>query len=124
MKKILIIDDDEDFSELVHYTLKGCGFSLMKAHDGESGMERAVKELPDLVLLDMVMPRKNGIEMLEELKSNEITGNIPVIMLSGYREEDRILQARQLGVVDYVTKPFSPLTLLQSVYKALGMECL
>ena len=103
-KKILIIDDDEDFLSILDMKFKKEGFSTVIAKDGEEGISMAKSEKPDVILLDMALPKKSGLEVLEELKSDEISKNIPVIILSNFSEDENIQKATSLGATDYFIK--------------------
>ncbi len=114
-KSILIVEDEKDIVDLVAYHLKQAGFSVISALDGPSGLERAKKEHPGLVILDLMLPGMDGKDICRALKSNPLTQSIPIIMLTAKAEEvDRIV-GFELGADDYVTKPFSPRELVLRV---------
>jgi two-component system, OmpR family, alkaline phosphatase synthesis response regulator PhoP len=116
--RILVIDDEEDLVELVRYNLEKEGFTVRSAQDGEAGLTAAKKELPDLVLVDLMLPGIDGLDVCRSLRSDSRTARIPLIMLTAKSaESDRIL-GLELGADDYVTKPFSPRELLARI-KAL-----
>lgn len=116
--RILVIDDEKDLIELVRYNLEKEGFVVRSAQDGESGLSAAKKELPDLILVDLMLPGIDGLDVCRSLRSDGRTARIPVIMLTAKSAEpDRIL-GLELGADDYVTKPFSPRELLARI-KAL-----
>ncbi|RLA92192.1 MAG: hypothetical protein DRG25_06675, partial [Deltaproteobacteria bacterium] len=105
-EKILIVDDSEVNRRLLFRILKKEGYELIEARDGEEAIEIAFQELPDLILLDIMMPKKDGYEVCAEIKSKSYMENIPIIFLSGKsRTEDKI-KGLDLGGADYVTKPF------------------
>ncbi len=107
-KTVLIIDDEKDLLELVGYNLEKEGFVVREAADGESGLTAAVRELPDVIILDLMLPGIDGLEVCRSLRSNERTARIPLIMLTAKSAEtDRVL-GLELGADDYITKPFSP----------------
>lgn len=106
MKKILIIDDEKDIAETIGYNLKKEGFGFILAHDGESGFASAKENIPDLILLDLMLPGIDGMEVFNLLKRNEATADIPVIMLTAKGEETDKVVGLELGADDYVTKPF------------------
>ena len=112
MKKILIIDDEKDITETIGYNLKKEGYGYIFAHDGESGFESAKENLPDLILLDLMLPGIDGMEVFNLLKRNETTSDIPVIMLTAKGEETDKVVGLELGADDYVTKPFGMKELL------------
>lgn len=114
-KKILVVDDEEDILNLLSYNLEKAGFNVVTAEDGPEALELAVRESPDLILLDIMLPNMEGTEVLKRLKADAITEGTPVIMLTAKGEEiDRIV-GFELGADDYITKPFSPRELILRV---------
>ena len=106
--KILIIDDEPDVADLVALNLNAAGCKVFTANNGESGLAKAKAELPDLIVLDLMLPKMSGTEVCKILKRDTATARIPVIMVTAKGEEvDRII-GLELGADDYVTKPFSP----------------
>ena len=106
--KILIVDDENDICELIEMYLHSNGFENTKiANDGKSALDIAEKWQPDLILLDLMLPIMNGEEVCKALKDNEITENIPVIMLTAKSSERDIIEGLDIGANDYITKPFS-----------------
>ena len=105
MKKILVVDDDPEILELTKKGLEANGYKAILALDGVEGLNKAMEEKPDLILLDIIMPNKDGFEMLRELKANAFTRDIPVIMLSAKGETDFLLKGEKFGAVDYFIKP-------------------
>ena len=115
MKSILIVEDEKDIADLIAYHLKQSGFSALSAMDGASGLERARKEKPSLIILDLMLPEMDGKDVCRALKSNPLTRSIPVLILTAKAEEmDRVV-GLELGADDYVTKPFSPRELVLRV---------
>ena len=115
MKPILIIEDEKDIVDLIEYHLRQSGFSVRKALDGPSGLEYAKKELPKLIILDLMLPGMDGKDICRALKSNPLTQSIPILILTAKAEEvDRVI-GFELGADDYVTKPFSPRELVLRV---------
>ncbi|NLG79776.1 MAG: response regulator transcription factor [Firmicutes bacterium] len=111
-KKILVVDDEAPILELVRFNLEKEGFSVITASDGEDGLRRAHSEAPDLVILDLMLPGIDGIEVCQQLRRET---NVPVLMLTAKSEEfDRVL-GLSVGADDYVTKPFSPRELVARV---------
>jgi two-component system alkaline phosphatase synthesis response regulator PhoP len=105
---VLVIDDEEDLIELVRYNLEKEGFRVSGAPDGEAGLEAAIRENPDIILIDLMLPGIDGLDVCRSLRSDSRTSRIPIIMLTAKSgESDRIL-GLELGADDYVTKPFSP----------------
>jgi len=115
MKPILIVEDEKDIADLIAYHLGQSGFSVISALDGPSGLERAKKERPGLIILDLMLPGMDGKDVCRALKSNPLTQSIPILMLTAKTEEmDRVV-GFELGADDYVTKPFSPRELVLRV---------
>lgn len=108
-KKILIVEDEPDVVDLLTLQLhKAGGFSVLTAHDGAEGLKKARAESPALIVLDLMLPRMQGLEVCKVLKTDSLTSHIPIIMLTAKAEEvDRIV-GLEFGADDYVTKPFSP----------------
>lgn len=118
-KRILIIEDEEDIRELIRYTLDREGFGVSEAGTGEAGLRSAADRNPDLVLLDLMLPGKDGLSVCRELKGDEATRNIPVIMVTARGEESDIVAGLELGAEDYVIKPFSPKVLAARIRSVL-----
>ena len=117
--RILVIDDEKDLIELVRYNLENEGFTVRGAQDGESGLSIALRELPDLVVVDLMLPGIDGFDVCRALRSDKRTTQIPIIMLTAKSaESDRIL-GLELGSDDYVTKPFSPRELVARIKAVL-----
>jgi two-component system alkaline phosphatase synthesis response regulator PhoP len=115
MSKILVIEDEKNILELVSFNLEREGFQVISTMDGTSGLEMAREELPDLIILDVMLPGMNGLEVCRELHQDPATGNIPVVILSARAEElDKVL-GLEMGADDYIVKPFSPRELLARV---------
>ena len=112
---ILIIEDEEDIANLVEYHLKQSGFKVLVSSDGPSGLEKARKERPGLIILDLMLPGMDGKDVCRAIKSNPLIQSTPVLMLTAKAEEmDRVI-GFELGADDYVTKPFSPRELILRV---------
>jgi two-component system alkaline phosphatase synthesis response regulator PhoP len=113
--KILIIEDDRDIVDLLKFNLEGEGYELFAAFDGSAGVAAAGRYLPDLIILDIMMPVLDGLEVCRTLKEDKSTAHIPIIILSARSQEmDKVL-GLELGADDYVTKPFSPRELIARV---------
>jgi DNA-binding response OmpR family regulator len=108
MTKILIAEDERDIRDLITYTLHFAGYEVVSAGDGEEAVQLALKEMPDLVLLDVRMPRMTGYEACKAIKADEKTKGIPVVFLSAKGQEAEIQAGIQAGAVEYMIKPFSP----------------
>lgn len=121
-KKILLVDDSNTILMMERMILAKHGFELMTASDGEQAIEKAEKEQPDLILLDVVMPRMGGVEALRRLHQNERTSGIPVIMVTTRGEAENVETAFENGCSDYVTKPIDSLDLLSKIHSCLGED--
>ncbi|MBW2209149.1 MAG: response regulator [Deltaproteobacteria bacterium] len=118
-EQILVVDDEEDILELVRFNLSKEGYQVICAATGENALEIARSELPDLVVLDLMLPGMDGLEVAKFLKNDPETQNIPIIMLTAKGEESDVVTGLELGADDYVTKPFSPRILMARVKAAL-----
>ncbi len=107
-RTVLVIDDEEDLVELVRYNLEKEGFVVRSARDGESGLASAAADPPDLILVDLMMPGIDGLEVCRQLRADSRTAPVPVIMLTAKSGESDRVVGLELGADDYVTKPFSP----------------
>src|SRR5690606_3595842 len=107
-KSALVVEDEVDIAELIRYNLEMNEFKVDLAHSGEDGLKAAQEQHPDIVVLDIMLPGRSGLEICEALKSEKETEDIPIIMVSARGEEDDIVKGLELGADDYVTKPFSP----------------
>jgi two-component system, OmpR family, phosphate regulon response regulator PhoB len=116
--RVLIIEDERDLTEVLKYNLEREGYETLVAHDGQEGLRKAQTLLPDLILLDLMLPTLSGIDVCRELRAGERTRDIPIIILSAKAEEMDQVIGFSLGADDYVTKPFSVKVLLQRI-KAL-----
>jgi len=116
--RILIIEDERSLTDVLTYNLQREGFEPLVAHDGQEGLRKAQTLLPDLVILDLMLPVLNGLEVCRELRGGERTREIPILMLTAKAEETDQVVGFSLGADDYVTKPFSVKVLMQRV-KAL-----
>jgi DNA-binding response OmpR family regulator len=119
MPKILVVDDEPDALELIGFNLKNAGFEVISADDGAEALKRARESVPDLILLDVMLPEMDGLEVCKGLRRDPATSAIPIIMLTAKAAEiDRVL-GLELGADDYVTKPFSPRELVLRVKNLL-----
>jgi len=105
---ILVIDDEKDLIELVSYNLEKEGYLVKGALDGESGLATAVRDAPDIIIVDLMLPGIDGLEVCQRLRSETRTARIPIIMLTAKSAEPDRIVGLELGADDYVTKPFSP----------------
>ncbi len=119
MPTILIIEDETDILEAIEYNLKKEGFSIARALNGREGLDLAQKKNPDLIVLDLMLPIMDGLEVCKNLKKNPATAGIPIIMLTAKASEvDKIL-GLELGADDYITKPFSMRELITRIKTVL-----
>lgn len=116
---LLIVEDEEDLRELLTYKLAREGFRVTGVESGEQAIVKASKERPDLIVLDIMLPGIDGLEVCRSLRSTEETINIPIIMLTAKGEESDIVAGLELGSDDYITKPFSPRVLIARVKAVL-----
>ena len=119
-RTVLVVDDDPVILRLLEVNFQMEGFEVLTAADGQEGVASAKANLPDLVVSDVMMPRVSGLELVEQLKADETTKAIPVILLSAKAQVDDIRAGLDAGADDYVTKPFEPLELVDRVNKLLG----
>ncbi len=115
MKRILIIEDDRDIIELVRYNLVNEGFQVSAASDGTSGLASLKKSPPDILLLDLMLPRLSGLEICKEIRRDSALNRLPILMLTARGEEADRVVGLEMGADDYVTKPFSPRELVARV---------
>lgn len=121
MSKILVVDDEPDVVRLVEFRLQREGFEILTCSDGKSALALLETEKPDLIVLDIMMPLMDGMEVLRQIRSHRATSRIPVIMLTAKTASVTVDEARQLWVSDYVMKPFDPEKLVTKVKKALKL---
>jgi two-component system, OmpR family, phosphate regulon response regulator PhoB len=119
MQKILIVEDERDIADLVGFNLERAGYSVLKAHDGITGAELAVHERPDLVILDLMLPGKDGYGVFKEIRRDSRSRDIPVIMLTARAQTEDRIQGLEAGADDYLSKPFSPKELMLRVQAVL-----
>jgi two-component system phosphate regulon response regulator PhoB len=118
-ERILVVDDEEEILELLKYNLETNGFRITCTSTGEEAMDRAKEGIPDLIILDLMLPGIDGLDVCKLLKNDPKTQNIPVIMLTARGEESDIVIGLELGADDYITKPFSPRVLLARIKAVL-----
>jgi DNA-binding response OmpR family regulator len=119
-RTILLVDDDHEIVESMRTILENRGYRILVARDGNSGLMVAERENPDLLILDMMMPKKSGFLVLEKLRSRP-GGLIPTIMITGNEGSRHRAYAEMLGVRDYIRKPFAMEKLVRSIDKVLGV---
>jgi len=118
-EKILVIEDEPDILELINYNLDREGFRVINARDGEQGMRLARKEAPDLILLDLMLPSIDGIEVCRRLQADPATRGISIVMVTAKGEESDLVLGLGMGADDYITKPFSPKVLVARIKAVL-----
>jgi two-component system phosphate regulon response regulator PhoB len=116
---ILVVDDEEDILELVRYNLSQAGYRVRTSTSGEAALRMTIDALPDLIVLDLMLPGIDGLEVARRLKKNSDTSRIPIVMLTAKGEESDVVVGLEMGADDYVTKPFSPKILLARVKSVL-----
>ena len=121
-ESILVVDDERDILELVEYNLSKEGYSVVTVETGEDALGAARRKLPDLVLLDLMLPGVDGLEVCRTLKADPNTAQIPIVMISAKGGEADIVAGLELGADDYVTKPFSPRILMARVKAVLRRD--
>ena len=114
-ERILVVDDEEDILKLVSYNLENNGYKIDCVDSGELALEKIRNSLPDLILLDLMLPGIDGLDICRILKNDSRTSHIPVIMISAKGEEADVVTGLELGADDYITKPFSPRVLLARI---------
>jgi len=119
--KVLIIDDEPDVLLLCRVNFEFAGHEVLEAGEGETGLRLARDEKPDLVVLDLMLPRKDGLTVLQELHDEPSTAGIPVVLLTAKTQSEDQLRGFQAGADEYITKPFSPAVLTNTVERVHGM---
>jgi CheY-like chemotaxis protein len=120
VKRILVCDDDPVILRLLEVNLELEGFEVLTGANGQEGVEIALREKPDLVILDIMMPRMDGYEACRQIKGDATTKDIPVVFLSAKAQAADIEKGKSYGVAEYLTKPFDPTDLLDLVFQLVG----
>jgi CheY-like chemotaxis protein len=115
MARILIAEDERDIRDLIAFTLRFAGHEVTVTTNGEEACQAALEMLPDLILLDVRMPRMSGYEACEKIKAHEKTGHIPVVFLSAKGQDSEVQAGLQAGATAYILKPFAPDQLIERV---------
>lgn len=118
-ERILVVDDEEDIRELVAYNLEKEGYAVTTVKTGEEALARISREQPDVVILDLMLPGLDGLEVCRHMKMREQTRDVPIIMLTAKSEDSDIVAGLELGADDYLTKPFSPKVLIAHLHAVL-----
>ncbi len=116
---VLVVDDEEDLLELIRYNLSKEGYQVDSVTTGEEALEHARRDLPDIMILDLLLPSVDGLEVCRRLKADDRTKGIPILMLTAKSEEADVVIGLEFGADDYMTKPFSPRVLLARVRAVL-----
>jgi DNA-binding response OmpR family regulator len=117
--KVLVVDDDAVVRELIKARLKLYGVEVVEGIDGEEGLDKATYEKPDLILLDLTMPKIDGFQVCKKLRSNHTTRDIPILLLTSNHEEEAREKGKGLGILGYFTKPFSPKAVAERILELL-----
>jgi DNA-binding response OmpR family regulator len=112
---VLVVDDEKDLVELIAYNLQRNGYRVLSANSGDAALETAVSELPNLILLDLMLPGASGTEVARQLRADARTAHIPIVMLTAKSEETDVVVGLTIGADDYITKPFSMKILLARI---------
>lgn len=118
-KTVLVVEDEEDILALLQFNLIKAGFDVVCAADGEEGLQKISEKLPDLMLLDLMLPGIGGLDICRQVRADEKTAQLPIIMLTARGEEADVVQGLELGADDYMTKPFSIKVLLARIQTVL-----
>ena len=118
-KNILVVEDDLDIRELISFNLQNEGHQVFEAKDGEAGIDKAREKLPDLILLDLMLPGIQGLDVCRVIKSDQETKETPIIMVTALGQEEDIVKGLETGADDYITKPFSIKVLIARVNAVL-----
>ena len=116
-KKIIIIDDEKDFVDVIKQTLFDEGYSVLTAYDGEEGLDKIRTKAPDLVILDINMPKMDGYAVCREIRQDPLYRNLPIIFLTVRNEKESKIKGMNLGSDEYIIKPFRPKELLLRIKK-------
>lgn len=119
---ILVVEDDPDIAQLLKITLAKESLDLFWVDSGNAAFAEVQEKRPDLILLDLMLPGQNGFQICESIKRSPATAHIPILMISARNQEKDILEGYQLGVDDYITKPFSPKVLVAKIRRALDRD--
>lgn len=121
-KKILVVDDEPNIVLSVEFIMNRSGYTVVTAADGEEVMRILHQEVPDLMILDVMMPRKNGFEVCAEVRADQRFQNLPILMLSARGRDTEVRKGISMGADAYITKPFSTLELVEKVNQLLEAQ--
>ena len=120
MTKILIAEDEHDIRELITFTLKFAGYEVVAVKDGQEAVEKIPEEMPDMILMDVRMPRMTGYEACRLVKAEEATKDIPLIFLSAKGQDAEVEEGLDAGATEYLLKPFAPNELIDKIKEVMG----
>jgi CheY-like chemotaxis protein len=118
-KTVLVVEDKASLTQMLQFLFLSKGLSVQIAYNGKEALDKANSILPSLILLDIMMPEMDGFEVLEKLKEDPATSSIPVIMLTARKSREDMQRARDLGAVEYITKPFKAVEVVDKVLRHL-----
>jgi len=121
-KRVLLVDDESDFVEVLRVRLEDSNYEVIVAYDGEEGLERAEREEPDLIILDIMLPKISGFDLCRKLKIDDNFKNIPIIMLTAKFQPNDVKFGMAMGADAYITKPFEPQVLIEKMRELLGKK--
>ncbi len=119
-KRILLVDDEKDLVETVTFRLEANNYEVIPAYDGQEALEKAKKEKPDLIILDLMLPKMDGYKVCRMLKFDEKYKKIPIILFSARAQETDKKMGEEVGAEAYITKPFEPQALLAKIRELIG----
>ena len=119
-KTVLVVEDKASLTQMLKFLFLSKGLKVEVAFTGREALEKAGSIVPDLILLDIMMPQMDGFEVLDKLKEEEATSRIPVIMLTARRSREDMQKAKELGAVEYITKPFKAVEVVDKVLRHLS----
>ena len=119
MAKILVVEDEKDIRQLITFTLQYANFTVIAGKDGQEAVDLSAKEIPDMILMDVRMPRLDGYAACKKIKENKETAHIPVVFLSAKGQDGEIGKGFEVGASDYLLKPFTPTELIERVKSIL-----
>lgn len=118
-KTILVVEDEQDLVELLKVRLESLGYGVIEAYDGEEGLKKAKEDLPDLIVLDILLPKMSGYDVCLKLKTDKKYRKIPIVMLTAKFQPSDIRFGKELGAEAYITKPFEPQVLVDEIHRLL-----
>ena len=122
MQKVLVVDDERNIRNILDFSLESEGFYVVSAADGEEAYALAITEHPDLIILDVMMPKGDGFETCQRLKQDQRTAAIPVVLLTAKTGRDDRQRGQDVGADEYIIKPFSPARVVEVVQSLLGVR--